>query len=82
MGVPLYQLRFDMSWIGRILTSNSLVGIPEPLQTRLNIVNLSVVRPHDMISLAQREGRKRGLSELSVEVIAEVIERHHSRRQP
>lgn len=79
---PFYQLRFDMSWIGWILTSNSLSGIPEPLQTRLNIVNLSVVGPHDMISFAQREGRKRGLSELSVDVIAEVIEQHQTRRPP
>ena len=38
---PFYQLRFDMSWIGWILTSNSLGGIPEPLQTRLNVVNLN-----------------------------------------
>ncbi|WP_180899133.1 AAA family ATPase [Martelella soudanensis] len=79
---PYYQLSFDMSWIDWILTSNSLVGIPEPLQTRLNIVNLSVTRPSDMITFAQREGRKRRLSELSVDVIAEVIERQHARRQP
>ncbi len=77
---PYYQLRFDMRWVGWILTANSLDGVSEPLLSRLVTINLSELSTPALTAFARQEGRRRGLSENSIEIISEVIEKFADRK--
>ncbi|QDY71355.1 hypothetical protein [Qingshengfaniella alkalisoli] len=71
---PYYQVGFDMSWISWILTSNSLVGLSAPFLSRLEVIHLTAPGKIDLIAFAEREGRRRGLSDTSIDAIIEVID--------
>lgn len=70
---PYYQVGFDMSWISWILTSNSLGSLPAPFLSRLEVLHLDVLSRSDLISFAEREGRRRGLCDVSIGAIQEVL---------
>ncbi len=69
-----------MRWVGWILTANSLNGVSEPLLSRLVTINLTELSTPALIAFARQEGQRRGLSENSIEIITEVIERFAGRK--
>jgi hypothetical protein len=42
---PYYRVQFDLSWVGWVLTANSLHGLPEPLLSRCPPLELPPVLP-------------------------------------
>jgi len=71
---PYFQINFDMSWISWVLTSNSLATLSAPFLSRLEVLRLSQVPCAHLIEFARREGHKRGLSQPSVDALAEALE--------
>lgn len=72
---PFYEVRFDMSWVIWVLTSNSCHLLPEPLLSRCPPIRLPHLSRADLQVFALREGARRGLSVISVEAITEAIDR-------
>lgn len=79
---PYYQVKFDMSWVVWVLTSNDCRLLPEPLLSRCPPIRMRHLTPAELLGFVRREGAKRALSETAVEAICEVlshpsIPRHH-----
>ncbi|WP_321366246.1 AAA family ATPase [uncultured Celeribacter sp.] len=70
---PYYRVKFDMSWVGWVLTSNNSRLLPEPLLSRCPPIRLQALSRGDLVGFVRREGEKRGLSEDMVEAIAEAM---------
>lgn len=77
---PYFQVPFDMSWIGWILTSNNASILSEPFRSRCPPIQLRHLMPDELTAFVRREGMKRELSETAIEAIAEVLT-HPSLRQ-
>lgn len=79
---PFYGVQFDMGWISWVLTSNDWRRLPEPLLSRCPPVRLATPSLDDLLGFAQREGVKRGLSQISIEALVEALQRmsHRSRQ--
>lgn len=58
---PYYRVQFDLSWVGWVLTANSLRGLPEPLLSRCPPLELPPVSKQHLIGFAQRLGRAHNL---------------------
>lgn len=71
---PYYQVGFDMSWISWVLTTNTLTTLPAPLLSRLEVIHLPPIPVVKLAEFARREGRRRGLTQASVEAVAEALE--------
>lgn len=71
---PYYQMKFDMSWIGWVLTSNSLGPLPRPLLSRLTVLKLPELTIEQLAGFAMTAGQARGLSEASLSAIAEALQ--------
>lgn len=63
-----------MSWISWVLTSHTLVTLPAPLLSRLEVIRLPPVSVSELAAFARREGRRRGLTQASVAAVAEALE--------
>lgn len=70
---PWFQVPFDMSWVGWILTSNNASILSEPFRSRCPPIRLRNLSPEELTAFVRREGAKRELSEGGVEAIAEVL---------
>ena len=70
---PYYQVKFDMSWVIWILTSNDCRWLPEPLLSRCPPIRLRHLTVAELSGFVRREGKKRALSEASIETICEVL---------
>lgn len=70
---PAFRVIFDMSWISWILLSNSTTPLPEPLLSRCRIIRLGAPSRDHLVQFAREEGRRRNLSDLSIETVEEVI---------
>ena len=77
---PYYQVRFDMSWVIWVLTSNDHRLLPEPLLSRCPPIRLRHLTLAELVAFVRREGAKRALSETAIEAICEVLA-HPSLRQ-
>ncbi|WP_291734890.1 AAA family ATPase [Leisingera sp. F5] len=71
---PFYQVGFDMSWISWVLTSNTLVTLPAPLLSRLEVIHFQAIPVTELAEFARREGGRRGLTQASVEAVIEALE--------
>lgn len=71
---PFYQVRFDMSWVAWVLTSNDLRRLPEPLLSRCTIVRVEELSIRDLGKFAENAGRARGLSDDSIMAIIDALE--------
>lgn len=71
---PYCQVRFDMSWVIWILTSNEYRLLPAPLLNRCPPVRLQPLTLSDLIGFAQKQARERGLSEVSTDALIETLE--------
>ncbi|WP_449044867.1 AAA family ATPase [Paracoccus versutus] len=77
-----YQVKFDMSWVIWVLTSNDHRRLPEPLLSRCPPIPLRPLTLAELQGFVRREGVKRALSETAVDAICEVLahptlQRHH-----
>ena len=77
---PYYQVKFDMSWVIWVLTSNDHRLLPEPLLSRCPPIRLRHLTLAELVAFVRREGAKRNLSETSTEAICEILS-HPSLRQ-
>ncbi|WP_449043441.1 AAA family ATPase [Paracoccus versutus] len=77
---PYYQVKFDMSWVIWILTSNDYRRLPEPLLNRCPPIRLRHLTVAELTGFVRREGKKRALSETSIETICEVLAHPSLRR--
>lgn len=75
---PYFRVPFDLSWVGWVLTANSLRGLPEPLLSRCPPLELHEVSKQHLIDFAWRLGTSRGLSDDAIAIIGEIIERSRS----
>lgn len=78
---PYFNIRFDMSWISWVLTSNDYRRLPEPLLSRCPPIQLRNLTSEELAGFIQREARRRQLSQLAVETILDALAhpslRHH-----
>lgn len=70
---PYYQVRFDMSWVIWVLTSNDCRLLPEPLLSRCPPIRMRHLTPAELLGFVRREGAKRALSGTAIEAICEVL---------
>jgi len=70
---PFFQVKFDMSWVVWVLTSNTYRLLPEPLLSRCPPLRLRDLTEAELIGFVRREGKVRGLSEDVIEAIAEAL---------
>lgn len=71
---PYFRVRFDMSWVGWILTANTCRTLPDPLLSRCPAIHLRALSPDDLAGFALRECRRRHLSQASDEAIIEALQ--------
>lgn len=62
-----------MSFVIWVLTCNDHRRLPEPLLSRCPPIRLRELAINDLITFAQRQGLRRGLSAIAVEVIVEAL---------
>lgn len=62
-----------MSWIGWVLTSNRKALLPEPFLSRCRVIALHPLERSDLVTFSQREGKRRALSETSLDAIATAL---------
>lgn len=70
---PYFRVKFDMSWIGWVLTANSLQRLPPPLLSRCPPVRLTSLSKGQLAGFARREGERRGLQDDAIGAVEEVI---------
>ncbi|KIN75018.1 Lon protease [Sulfitobacter noctilucae] len=70
---PYYRVQFDLSWVGWVLTANSLHGLPEPLLSRCPPLNLPPVSKQHLVGFAWRLGRAHDLPDEAIAGIEEII---------
>ncbi|WP_390910999.1 AAA family ATPase [Pseudosulfitobacter sp. SM2401] len=70
---PYFRVQFDLSWVGWILTANSLHGLPEPLLSRCPPLELPQVSKQHLIGFAQRLGKVYDLPDEAIATIEEII---------
>ena len=74
-GCPYFRIQFDMSWVGWVMTANSLKGMPEPLLSRCPPLLLPPLSQEQLIGFIRCQSKKRGLTEEMTSVIEEVAVR-------
>jgi hypothetical protein len=74
---PYFRVQFDLSWVGWVLTANSLYGLPEPLLSRCPPLELPQVSKQHLISFAQRLGKAHHLSDEAIATIEDIIRSCH-----
>ncbi|MZQ91348.1 AAA family ATPase [Frigidibacter albus] len=70
---PFYQVRFDMSWVSWVLTSNNYKLLPEPLLSRCPPMRLRNLTPAELDEFVRRDGGKRSLSDASIDAVAMAL---------
>ncbi len=71
---PFYQVRFDMSWVIWVLTSNDFRRLPGPLLSRCPPVRLRELSAAEVTEFARRQAARRGLSDMATEAMVDVLE--------
>lgn len=67
---PYYQVKFDMSWVGWVMTSNDYRRLPAPLLSRCPPLRLQALTLTELIGFARRQGGARGLSETALATLS------------
>ncbi|MDD9739186.1 AAA family ATPase [Marinovum sp. SP66] len=76
---PYLRIVFDMSWLGWVLTSNSVANLSSPLLSRCRVLRLPPIDLAQLLAFAEREAAQRGLSPISIEAIVQTLRRLHDR---
>jgi ATP-dependent Lon protease len=72
---PYFEVKFDMSFVMWVMTSNNYRRLPEPLLSRCPPVRLRALTHAELIDFAKRHGEQKGLDSISTDIIAEAIQR-------
>lgn len=78
---PYFRVRFDMSHISWVMTANDAHLISAPLLNRCTLIELNRVGLADLCNFARIQAERRGLSEVSAEVIVETLVSPEARRK-
>lgn len=70
---PYFGLKFDLSGVSWIFTSNSLHGVPPALRSRLTVVRLEELTRAQVLAFCRSEGASLGLEGDVVEACERVI---------
>jgi hypothetical protein len=79
---PYFEVKFDMSFVIWILTSNDCRRLPEPMLSRCLPIRLREVSILELVAFAHREGNRRGLGEISIEAVADALARQGASVRP
>jgi len=79
---PYYQVKFDMSWVIWVLTSNNYHALPEPLLSRCPPIALRALTTDELVMFIWREGRKQGTSDVALGAAVEAFKRASRASQP
>ena len=71
---PFFQIKCDMSWVSWVMTANSRVGLPEPLQSRCMVLDLPDLTMGQLRQFAETEGARRGLPDPAIEALMDVFD--------
>ena len=71
---PYYRVGFDMSWVGWVLTANSLPSLPHPLRSRCTTIELQRLSRRQLETFALREATRRGLPETAIAVVLRSLQ--------
>ena len=74
---PYFRVQFDLSWVGWVLTANSLRGLPEPLLSRCPPFELPTLSKHHLIGFAQRLRKAHDRPDEAIAAIEEIILSSH-----
>jgi hypothetical protein len=70
---PYFQVKFDMSWMSWILTSNNFRQLPMPLLNRCPPTRLQEPTATDLDRFVRRQGTRDALSDASIEAIVSAL---------
>lgn len=73
---PYFEVKFDLSYVIWVMTSNNAFILPEPLLSRCPPIRLQGITTAELVGFARREGQRKALDEVSIEAVVEAIERH------
>jgi hypothetical protein len=70
---PYFEVKFDLSFLIWVLTSNTCALLPEPLLSRCPPIRLHALTLDELEAFARRQGVRRGLSAISIDAIVEAL---------
>jgi len=70
---PYFRVRFDMSHISWVLTSNTVENVPEPVRNRCLVIEIPDLTIEQLEAFAVKNGRAIGLSEAAIESVVMAI---------
>lgn len=70
---PYFRVRFDMSHISWVLTSNTIENVPEPVRNRCQVIEIPDVTTAQLQEFALKKGVLLELSEAAVEAVVIAI---------
>ncbi len=70
---PYFRVRFDMSHISWVLTSNNVENVSEPVRNRCQVIEIPDVTTAQLQEFAVKNGLKLELSEVAVEAVVMAI---------
>ena len=71
---PYFRLRFDMSHISWILTSNNVENVPEPVRNRCQLIEIPELSRDQLQDFAFKKGGELGLSEAALDSVVMAID--------
>jgi hypothetical protein len=76
---PYFRVKFDMSHVSWVMTSNDVARVPVPLRNRCTVIELPALNMKELANFTQHEVARRGLSEQSAEAIVATLSHPISR---
>jgi ATP-dependent Lon protease len=73
---PYFEVRFDMSDVIWVMTSNNARILPEPLLSRCPPMRLQGMTTAEGVGFVGREEQRKALDDVSIKAIVEAIEHH------
>lgn len=71
---PHFRLKFDMSHISWVLTSNTLWKVPEPVRSRCQVIEIPDITDEQLMEFARRQCMSAGIGEDAMEAVLEAIQ--------
>ncbi|MGJ8596041.1 AAA family ATPase [Sulfitobacter sp.] len=71
---PYFRVRFDMSHISWVLTSNSAENVPETVRSRCQMIEIPDLKTEQLQEFAVKKGLDFGLSEAAVEAVLMAVD--------
>ena len=72
---PYFRVRFDMSHISWVLTSNTIENVPEPVRNRCQVIEIPDLTAEQLQGFVTKKGAEIGLSDAAVEAVVMAIAR-------